>query len=163
MTQTKQDMMKGVVQFMRALCDELVTPQAAAEMKSLVQSFRCELEAFNDDTTLTYTHPFLLMEANGSDVLPEETIDRILCIAADNNMQDEFSKLTSGGQVVCLFSHRGRVLVEEISKHLLIGFGNIMSNGIAIDGYHFLGFYSASAERIKVGLTEAELYLESLA
>lgn len=161
MSLSKQDMMKKTVQFMRALVDESVTPQVAEEMKALVHNYRRELEAFNDDAALTFTRPFLLMEVDGSGVLPEETLDRILRIAADNDMQDEFCKLTSAGQVVCLFSHKARALVEEISKQMAIGFGNIIGNGIAIDGYQFLGFYSASAERIKAGLAEAELYLLS--
>lgn len=146
---------------MRALLDETLTPQHAEEMTALVHNFRRDLEAFNDDARLTYTRPFLLMEADGTALLPEETLDRILRVAVDNNMQDEFWKLTSAGLVVCLFSHKARPLVEEISKHMAIGFCNIISNGIAIDGYHFLGFFSAPDERIKSGLVEAELYLKS--
>ena len=161
MSLSKQDMMKKTVQFMRALVNENLTTSDAEEMKALVHNYRRELEVFNDDVNLTYTRPFLLMEADGAGFLPEETLDRILRIAADNDMQNEFIKLTSAGEVLCLFSHKGRELVEEISKQLSIGFGNLIGNGIVIDGYHFLGFYSASAERIKAGLVEAELYLQS--
>ncbi|CAN7487520.1 hypothetical protein LJR071_003223 [Pseudomonas sp. LjRoot71] len=161
MTLSKQEMMKKTVQFMRALVDETLTSQAAEEMKALVHNYRRDLEAFNDDASLTYTRPFLLMVGDASAPLPEETIDAILRIAADNDLQDEFWKLTSAGQIFCLCSHKALALVKEIAKHMLIGFGNINANGIAIDGYHFLGFYSASAERIKAGLLEAELYLQS--
>lgn len=163
MTLSKQEMMKKTVQFMQALIDETLTPQVAEEMKALVHNYRRDLEAFNDDSSLTFTRPFLLMVGDASAHLPEETIDAILRIASDNDLQDEFWKLTSAGQIFCLFSHKARALVEEIAKHMPIGFGNINGNGIAIDGYHFLGFYSASAERIKAGLLEAELYLQSYA
>lgn len=163
MTLSKQEMMKQTVQFMRALVDETLTPKDAEEMIALVHNYRRDLEAFNDDASLTYTRPFLLMEADGVGFLPEDTLDRILHVAADNDMQDEFWKLTSAGQVMCLFSHKARPLIEELSMHMAIGFGNIIGNGIAIDGYHFLGFYSASAERIKAGLLEAEFYLQSYA
>jgi len=160
-TLSKQEMMKKTVQFMQALIDETLTPQVAEEMQALAHNHRRDLEAFNDDTSLNYTRPFLLMEVDGTGVLPEETLDRILRVAADNNMQDEFWKLTSAGQVVCLFSHKARPMIEELAKHMAISFGNIISNGIAIDGYQFLGFYSASSERIKAGLAEAELYLQN--
>ncbi len=163
MSLSKQDMMKKTVQFMKMLVDDTVSPQVAADAKTLVHSFRRELELFNEDVTHTETRPYMLLEAQGAEVLAEETVDRILNIAADNNMQSEFCKLTVNGQVTCLFSHKARPLIDEVAKHLAIGYGNILSNGIAIDGYQFLGFYSASEDRIKAGLAEAELYLKSCA
>jgi len=163
MSLSKQDMMKKTVQFMSALVDQSLTPADAEAMKTLVHNFRRDLEAFNEDASLTFTRPFMLMEADGSALLPEDTIDRILRVAADNDMQDEFCKVYSAGQWICLFSHKARPLIEELQNHLRIGFCNLISNGIAIDGYQFLGFFSASDERIKAGLIEAEHYLQSQA
>ena len=162
MSLSKQDIMKKTVQFMSAIVDESLTPADAEAMKALVHNYRRDLEAFNEDASLTFTRPFILMEADGSALLPEDTIDRILRVAADNDMQDEFWKLNSDGQIVCLFSHKGRPLMDELKKHMRIGYCNLISNGLAFDGYHFLGYFSAPAERIKSGLVEAEHYLQTL-
>ena len=161
MTLSKQEMMKKTVQFMSALLDKSLTPADAEPMKALVHNYRRDLEAFNEDASLTFTKPFILMEADGSALLPEETLDRILRVAADNDMQDEFCKLNSAGQLVCLFSHKARPLIDELQKHLRIGYCNIISNGIFIDGYQFLGFFSAPDDRIEAGLAEAKLYLQA--
>ncbi len=157
---SNREMVSKAIDFMRAVLLPADAGQSAEQFKSVVFAFRQDLSDFNADASNPLTRPFMLLQRENDSTLDEMTLTKVLMVARRNGLAGEFYRVVHQGHVVCLFSHKARPLVDALLSKLPVGYGNLDSSGLALDDFQFMGFYTASEERLRDGLLQAEQYIK---
>lgn len=161
MTAAKRDIMEQVVQFIEnilaALGDQ---PPPADEIHGSIESFRIRLNQYNTDETNTESRPFMLVSKSNDGVLDESLVNATILAADKVGLSGQIKKVNVNDNVLAFFSHQARPWIDEYLENSDAGYANILSNGIVLDDFSCVGFYTASKERLSASLIEAKALLK---
>lgn len=161
MTAAKREVMEGVVQFIESILGALGDQRPSAdEVQDSIESFRIRLNQFNTDESNPDSRPFMLI-SKPEDGFPDEALINEVILAADKiGLSDQIKKVRVNDAILAFFSHKARSWFDEYLEGTDLGYTNLLSNGLVMDDFSCVGFYTASKERLAASLVEAKSLLQ---
>lgn len=132
----------------------------AETTKDEIKAFQSSLIRFNEDPTFVQARPFMLISTCKSEILAQTDADEVMIDAQSAGLDREFKKIVVNDISMLFFSHKVRGWVDQRISGTDIAYTNMLSNGLVTDDFHFVGFYTASVDRLEAALVEAKALLQ---
>jgi hypothetical protein len=155
-----EEMINSWIEF----AEKAANPKTTGFSRQDLNDFSMKLRAFNDDPNNEESRPFFFIhrEVDTLDPIAEDGLNVLLLKADASGLAGQFEKVRHpDGRVDLYFSHAVAPFATALCDEFGYGYASLGANGLCAPGFAFAGITTATPERMKSSIVDAQVFLVS--